>query len=58
MRRLALLFLVPFALVACGAATQVREVPTASLAGTTQPVAAPASVGEKATAKLPASVIR
>ena len=38
MRRLALL-LVPFALAACGTSTSVREVPTASLAGTTQPVA-------------------
>lgn len=37
MRRLALL-LVPFALAACGTTT-VREVPTSSMAGTTQPVA-------------------
>lgn len=38
MRRLALLF-VPFALAACGTTTTVREVPTSSMAGTTQPVA-------------------
>lgn len=38
MRRLALL-LVPFALAACGTSTSVRETPTASMAGSTQPVA-------------------
>ncbi|MBL8263345.1 MAG: M23 family metallopeptidase [Xanthomonadaceae bacterium] len=38
MRRLALL-LVPFALAACGTSTSTREVPTASLAGSMQPVA-------------------
>lgn len=37
MRRLALL-LVPFALGACGTSTSVRDVPTASLAGSMQPV--------------------
>ncbi len=37
MRRLVLL-LVPLVLAACGTATTVREVPTSSMAGTTQPV--------------------